>query len=118
MSALLDVIEKHDAKDVIVTNSGCAGLCSREPMATVELRGSSPIKYVDLTEEKIREYSTNMYWEKKLLKSMPLGLEAREWLKPVVIEKFSPVNEGSRIGGDWLLFRYGILIFVEGGSFQ
>jgi NADP-reducing hydrogenase subunit HndB len=39
--------------DVIVTTSGCAGLCSREPMATVELRGEAPVKYVDLKPERI-----------------------------------------------------------------
>ena len=41
--------------DVLLTNSGCAGLCSREPMATVELAGQAPVKYVDLTEKKIKE---------------------------------------------------------------
>jgi len=55
MSALLTVIEEKGVKDVIVTTSGCAGLCSREPMATVELKGSPPVKYVDLTEDKIRK---------------------------------------------------------------
>ncbi len=55
MSALLAVIEEKDAKDIIVTTSGCAGLCSREPMVTVELKGEAPVKYVDLTEERIRK---------------------------------------------------------------
>ncbi len=55
MSALLDEMRKKDVKDVIVTTSGCAGLCSREPMATVELKGKPPVKYVDLTPKKIRE---------------------------------------------------------------
>jgi NADP-reducing hydrogenase subunit HndB len=54
MSALLDEIEKRDAKDVLVTTAGCAGLCSREPMATVELVGEAPVKYVDLDPDKIR----------------------------------------------------------------
>jgi len=54
MSALLAIIEERDVKDIIVTTSGCAGLCSREPMATVELKDEAPVKYVDLTEEKIR----------------------------------------------------------------
>ena len=48
MGALLDGIEKEHITDVIVTTSGCAGLCSREPMATVEIAGQSPVKYVDL----------------------------------------------------------------------
>jgi NADP-reducing hydrogenase subunit HndB len=42
-------------EDVIVTTSGCAGLCSREPMATVEIMDNPPVKYVELNEKKIRE---------------------------------------------------------------
>jgi NADP-reducing hydrogenase subunit HndB len=53
LSALLKEIEVKNIKDVIVTTSGCAGLCSREPMATVELLGKAPVKYVDLTEDNI-----------------------------------------------------------------
>jgi NADP-reducing hydrogenase subunit HndB len=55
MDALLDQLGKSGIKDVIVTTSGCAGFCSREPMATVELKGQPPVKYVDLTPAKIRE---------------------------------------------------------------
>lgn len=55
MDALLDEMEKNEARDVIVTTSGCAGLCSREPMATIELRDQPPVKYVDLTPQKIRK---------------------------------------------------------------
>ena len=55
MDALLKVFEERDIKDVILTTSGCAGLCSREPMATVEIAGQAPVKYVDLTDTKIRE---------------------------------------------------------------
>src|SRR5512136_1173430 len=53
MAALLNEIEKLGLTDVIVTTSGCAGLCSREPMATVELAGHPPVKYVDLKPERI-----------------------------------------------------------------
>jgi NADP-reducing hydrogenase subunit HndB len=55
MTALLDEIAQSDVKDVIATTSGCAGLCAREPMATVEIVDSAPVKYVDLTVDKIRE---------------------------------------------------------------
>ena len=55
MQALMDEIAKRDVKDVIVTTSGCAGLCSREPMATIELMGEAPVKYIDLDEEKTRK---------------------------------------------------------------
>ena len=55
MEALLDEMRKNKVKDVIVTTSGCAGLCSREPMATVEVKGQPPVKYVNLTPQKIRK---------------------------------------------------------------
>ena len=55
MSTLLDLIEKEQVKDVILSTSSCAGLCSREPMITVELKGKTPVKYVDLDEEKTRK---------------------------------------------------------------
>jgi NADP-reducing hydrogenase subunit HndB len=55
MSAFMDEIAKRQVQDVIVTTSGCAGLCSREPMATVELLGEAPVKYVDLDDGKSRE---------------------------------------------------------------
>jgi NADP-reducing hydrogenase subunit HndB len=55
MAALLKTIETSGLTDVLVTTSGCAGLCSREPMATVELLGEAPVKYVDLDDGKTRE---------------------------------------------------------------
>lgn len=55
MSVLLAQVEEKKAPDVIISTSGCAGLCSREPMATVELKGEAPVKYVDLTEEKMEK---------------------------------------------------------------
>jgi NADP-reducing hydrogenase subunit HndB len=53
MGALLKEIEGAKITDVIVTTSGCAGLCSREPMATVEMKGHAPVKYVDLKPERM-----------------------------------------------------------------
>ncbi len=52
MNALLQEIENKGYTDVIVTASSCAGLCSREPMATVEYEKQPPVKYVDLDEKK------------------------------------------------------------------
>ena len=52
MKALIDEVEQQDLKDVLITISSCAGLCSREPMITVELQDEPPVKYVDLNPEK------------------------------------------------------------------
>ncbi|KKK58595.1 hypothetical protein LCGC14_3042860, partial [marine sediment metagenome] len=55
MAALRKEIEKRKIKDVLLTTSSCAGLCSREPMITIEMKDEPPVKYVDLTPEKIKE---------------------------------------------------------------
>ncbi len=55
LSAFLKEIEGSGAKDIILTTSGCAGLCSREPMATVELKDEAPVKYIDLNPDKVKK---------------------------------------------------------------
>ncbi len=56
MTAVLDEVERRQLHDVIVTNSGCAGLCSKEPMLTVELANeTAPVKYILVTPDKVRK---------------------------------------------------------------
>ncbi len=55
MNAILDEVSKSNRQDIAVTTSGCAGLCSKEPMATVETAGQPPVKYIALTDEKARK---------------------------------------------------------------
>ncbi|MCK4414347.1 MAG: (2Fe-2S) ferredoxin domain-containing protein [Candidatus Eisenbacteria sp.] len=52
MNVLLKEVERRGLQDVILTSSGCAGLCSHEPMMTLETRGEAPVKYVKLDAEK------------------------------------------------------------------
>ena len=53
MRAFMKGIEEKGINDVTLTTSSCAGLCSREPMATVEIKDEPPVKYVDLSPEKV-----------------------------------------------------------------
>jgi len=55
MSAFMDEVDKSHLSDVIVTISSCAGLCSREPMVTIELQNELPVKYVDMSPDKAKE---------------------------------------------------------------
>ena len=80
MNALLTEIEEKDIKDVIVTTSGCAGLCSREPMATVELKEAPPVKYVDLNEEKIKRILSEHVLGGKIVTEYALGLGSEQLL--------------------------------------
>lgn len=55
MTALMDELSQANVEDVITTTSGCAGLCAREPMMTVEIADKSPVKYGDVTVDKLKE---------------------------------------------------------------
>ena len=80
MTALLECVDESAAKDVIVTTSGCAGLCSREPMATVELAGQAPVKYVDLTEDKIKRIFTEHVVNGKIVPEYALAIGSEQTL--------------------------------------
>jgi len=67
METFLEEVEKRGITDVILTSSGCAGLCSHEPMATVEIQGETPIKYVHLDKEK-----TQKIFEEHVLNGKPV----------------------------------------------
>lgn len=55
LKAFMDEVEARGSTDVLVTTSGCAGLCSQEPLATVEVQDAAPVKYIGLDPEKSRE---------------------------------------------------------------
>jgi NADP-reducing hydrogenase subunit HndB len=55
MAAIMGCVEESGASDILLTSSGCAGLCSREPMITVAEVDHAPVKYVDLTEAKTKK---------------------------------------------------------------
>jgi len=54
MTVLMAELKERNVSDILVTTSGCAGICSREPLMTVQLRGQPPVKYTDLTEAKVK----------------------------------------------------------------
>ncbi len=56
LMTVMKEIEGRNLHDVIVTNSGCAGLCSQEPMMTVQVVDEpAPVKYVSLTVQKVKK---------------------------------------------------------------
>lgn len=55
MDALMREIDEAGVSDVVVTTSGCMGLCSREPLVTVEVIGKEPIKYELMNPNKMRQ---------------------------------------------------------------
>jgi NADP-reducing hydrogenase subunit HndB len=74
MNTVIKVVEKSGRDDIIVTTSGCAGFCSREPMATVELKGETPVKYGDLTEDKIKKIFSEHVLKGKIVEEYALAI--------------------------------------------
>jgi len=55
LDTVLQEIDAANAHDVFVTTSGCMGLCSREPLVTVEIINQDPIKYEYMNSNKMRQ---------------------------------------------------------------
>jgi NADP-reducing hydrogenase subunit HndB len=68
MSAFLKKLEQSGVDDVMLTSSGCAGLCNHEPMVTIEIKDAAPVKYVKLDPEKAERI-----FEEHVLKGNPVS---------------------------------------------
>jgi len=55
LNALVSAIDEEGVQDVMVTTSGCIGICSKEPLVTVEILGEEPITYSHMDENKMRQ---------------------------------------------------------------
>lgn len=55
MNTLMSEIDESGVTDVMITTSGCMGLCSREPEITVEILGKEPIIYEYMNTNKMRQ---------------------------------------------------------------
>lgn len=73
MKALTEEIEKSGAKDVLLSISSCAGLCSREPMVTIEEKDKPGVKYVDLNAEKAKKIFSEHVLGGKIVKEYVLA---------------------------------------------
>ncbi|MDI9570445.1 MAG: (2Fe-2S) ferredoxin domain-containing protein [Pseudomonadota bacterium] len=74
---LLEEMEKVRAANVNLKITGCAGLCSMEPMITVTIPGTAPVKYGKLDAKKVREifYSHILGGHPKVEYAISRGLE-------------------------------------------
>ena len=51
MKAILDMIEKDNLRDIIVSQTGCIGLCEKEPLVQVTVGEQSKVTYGKVTPE-------------------------------------------------------------------
>jgi NADP-reducing hydrogenase subunit HndB len=74
VSAFLEAIEKNGVRDIQLATTGCAGLCSKEPMATLEMRDSPPVKYGDLTPDKAARIFAEHVLKGNVVKEYAIGI--------------------------------------------
>lgn len=75
LTSVMKEIESRGLHDVIVTNSGCAGLCSQEPMMTVEVANEpAPVKYVLMTPDKIKKIIDSHLLNGQIVKEYALAI--------------------------------------------
>lgn len=55
MMAILDELSKRNVTDVIVTETGCIGVCKLEPIVDVYVPGQEKVTYVKVDEKKARQ---------------------------------------------------------------
>jgi len=55
LDTFMSEISENNVGDVLITTSGCIGICSREPLATLEEQGKEAIVYEYLTPNKARQ---------------------------------------------------------------
>ncbi len=53
LNAFLSEIGKRGVKDVMVTQTGCIGMCRLEPIVEIYMPGEEKVTYVKMTEDKV-----------------------------------------------------------------
>ena len=81
MDTLIKEIKKAKRKDIILSTSGCMGLCSREPLITVEIFGQEPIIYQYMDKEKLLEVFKKHILGGKVLSVYALARGKEEQIK-------------------------------------
>ncbi|MBC8175064.1 MAG: (2Fe-2S) ferredoxin domain-containing protein [Candidatus Marinimicrobia bacterium] len=74
MNTFLDEFDNKDIIDIMLTSSGCAGLCSEEPMVTVEMEDSAPVKYGKLTPDKTKKIFNDHIITGNIVEEFVLGI--------------------------------------------
>jgi NADP-reducing hydrogenase subunit HndB len=55
LSAIMDELARRNLQDVIVTQTGCIGLCEQEPIIAVMIPGREKVSYGRVSPEKARQ---------------------------------------------------------------
>jgi NADP-reducing hydrogenase subunit HndB len=68
MKAVLDIIEKDNISGIIVSQTGCIGLCEKEPIVQVTVGTENKVTYGKVTPEVARRIMTEHIGQGKVIK--------------------------------------------------
>jgi len=76
LNVLQEEIKACKGNGIAITTSGCAGICNREPLVTIEIAGQEPVKYCEVDGEKARRI-----FEQHVIDGQPVAewVFARGW---------------------------------------
>ena len=73
LSAVLDEIEKRKVQNVMVTQTGCIGICKYEPVVEVYVPGEEKVTYVLVNPEKAARIVTEHLVNGQVVKEYTIG---------------------------------------------
>ena len=73
MNAFLDEIQKRGLENVIVTQTGCIGMCKLEPIVDVFVPGEEKVTYIKMTAEKAVRVVNDHIVNKNIVSEFTIG---------------------------------------------
>ena len=58
LNKFASLVQERNLTDIIVTQTGCAGMCTLEPIVEVIVPGKAPVTYVHMNEKKAEKVFT------------------------------------------------------------
>ncbi len=73
MMEFVEEVNRRNLKDVMVTQTGCIGVCRLEPMVEVYMPGQEKVTYVLMTPEKVAKIVTDHIINGKVVTEYTIG---------------------------------------------
>ena len=77
LNAFVQEVEKRGALNVMVTQTGCIGMCKYEPIVEVYVPGAEKVTYVHMTEEKVARVVAEHLINNKPVAEFTVGAEEK-----------------------------------------
>lgn len=75
LSAFVEEVNKRQIKDVMVTQTGCIGICKLEPVVEVYVPGAEKVTYVKMTPDKVAKIVTDHLVNGQVVTEYTIGAE-------------------------------------------